>query len=90
MKNYALIENGIVINISIADNDWDSTGWVEYQSAGIGWHYDGTGFYAPQPFASWTLDDKYQWQPPVARPVDDKFYTWSEETLNWVEVDLGG
>ena len=35
------------------------------------------------------LDDKYQWQPPVAMPVDDKRYTWSEDTLNWVEVDLG-
>ncbi len=85
MKNYALIEDGIVVNISIAGDDWDSTGWVEYQSAGIGWHYDGTRFYAPQPFPSWTLDENADWQPPVARPTDDKFYTWSEDDLNWVE-----
>jgi hypothetical protein len=86
VKTYALIENGIVVNISIADIDWDSTGWVEYDYAGIGWHYDGTNFYPPQPFSSWTLDDKYQWQPPVARPTDDKFYIWSEDDLNWKEV----
>ena len=83
MKNYALIENGIVINISIADNDWDSTGWVEYQSAGIGWHYDGVRFYAPQPFPSWTLDEAYQWQPPVPYPTDDEMYQWNEAKLRW-------
>ena len=27
MKTYALIENGIVVNISIADTDWDNRGW---------------------------------------------------------------
>ena len=86
MKNYALIENGIVVNISIAGDDWDSTGWVEYQSAGIGWNYDGTQFYPPQPFASWTLDENFDWQPPVAKPTDDKFYTWSEDDLTWKEV----
>ena len=51
MKNYALIENGIVINISIADDSWDSTGWVEYTTAGIGYTYDEINnvFIAPRP-----------------------------------------
>ena len=86
MKTYALVENGIVVNISIAGEDWDSTGWVEYQSAGIGWNYDGVRFYAPQPFLSWTLDEAYHWQPPVTYPTDNKFYTWSENDLTWKEV----
>lgn len=86
MKNYALVENGIVVNISIADTDWDSTGWVEYDYAGIGWHYDGTNFYPPQPFSSWSLDNNFDWQSPVAKPTDDKFYTWSEDDLTWKEV----
>ena len=60
MKTYALVKNGIVVNISIADQDWDSTGWVEYQSAGIGWHYDGTGFYPPQCHGEAVLNN-YQW-----------------------------
>ena len=66
-----------------------ATNGFRFNFAGIGYHWDGTGFYAPQPYPSWTLDDNYQWQPPVAMPVDDKFYTWSEDTLNWVEVSLG-
>ena len=60
MKTYALIENGIVINISIADDDWDSTGWIEYQNAGIGWNYDGIEFYPTQCHSEAVLND-YQW-----------------------------
>ena len=66
-----------------------ATNGFRFNFAGLGYHWDGTGFYAPQPYPSWTLDDKYQWQPPVAKPIDGKFYIWSEDTLNWVEVDLG-
>ena len=43
MKNYALLnENNLVINISVADSDWDSTGWVEYtgKNCGIGFTYN--------------------------------------------------
>ena len=55
--------------------------------AGIGYHYDGVGFYAPQPFPSWTKNaDTYLWEAPVAYPTDDKIYTWDEETTSWVEV----
>ena len=56
--------------------------------AGIGYTWDGTGFSAPQPYASWTLDEEtYLWQAPVAKPEDDKFYSWNEETTSWVEVE---
>jgi hypothetical protein len=56
--------------------------------AGIGYTWDGTGFSAPQPYASWTLDEEtYLWQAPVAMPTDDKIYTWNEETTSWVEVE---
>lgn len=58
--------------------------------AGIGYNYDGTGFYAPQPFPSWTLDqDTYLWQSPVPYPNDGKLYTWDEATQSWVEVTNG-
>lgn len=57
--------------------------------AGIGYHWDGTGFYAPQPFPSWTLNsDSYLWEAPVAMPEDGKRYTWDEATTSWVEVTL--
>jgi hypothetical protein len=58
---------------------------IRHNYAGIGYSWDGTGFAAPQPYPSWTLDDDYQWQPPVARPGGD--YRWDEETLAWVEAD---
>ena len=54
--------------------------------AGIGYHYDGVGFRALQPFNSWTLNtSSYIWEPPVAHPDDGKEYTWNEENLAWEE-----
>jgi hypothetical protein len=57
--------------------------------AGIGFTYDRTNdvFYAPQPFASWVLNNTtWSWEAPVARPTDGKDYTWDEATTSWVEV----
>ncbi len=55
--------------------------------AGIGDTFDGVGFAAPQPFASWTLNaDSYLWEAPTPYPTDDKEYFWDEETLSWVEI----
>lgn len=55
--------------------------------AGIGYHWDGVGFYAPQPFPSWTKnEDTYLWEAPAAMPNDGKLYSWDEPTLSWVEV----
>jgi hypothetical protein len=40
MPNYAVIENGKVINIVVAEADYASTqGWVELTSGGIDWDY---------------------------------------------------
>lgn len=55
--------------------------------AGIGYSWDGTGFAAPQPFPSWTLDkETYLWTAPVAMPTDGKAYTWNEDSKSWDEV----
>ena len=55
--------------------------------AGIGHHWDGVGFYAPQPFPSWIKnEDTYLWEPPVVYPTDGKRYSWDEPTVSWVEV----
>ena len=56
--------------------------------AGIGYTYDSErdAFYAPQPFASWILDeDTCVWQAPVERPTEGR-YAWDEETVAWVAV----
>jgi hypothetical protein len=55
--------------------------------AGIGYGFDGIGFFAPQPYPSWILDpETYYWMPPVPYPNDGKEYYWDEATLSWKEV----
>jgi hypothetical protein len=57
--------------------------------AGIGYTYDRTNdvFYAPQPYASWTISaPTWIWEAPVAMPDDGKLYRWDEATTSWIEV----
>jgi len=58
---------------------------IRKQYAGIGMKYDPEAdvFVYPQPYASWTLDENYDWQPPVAYPTDGEAYNWNEETTTW-------
>ena len=57
--------------------------------AGIGYHWDGVGFYAPQPFPSWSKNEEtYLWEAPVAYPTDGKPYTWNEADQKWDEVSF--
>jgi len=69
--------------------------------AGIGFHYDGTGFYEPKPYASWTFNNtSYLWEPPITMPelTDSQiesgaWYKWDENAYNadntqgWVLVE---
>jgi hypothetical protein len=67
MKNFALLnEENLVINISVGDDDWDSTGWVEYtdKNCGIGYTYDQTcnAFIPPKPENATGFDEETcQW-----------------------------
>ena len=55
--------------------------------AGVGYTWDGTGFAAPEPYPSWTLDtDSYLWQAPTPMPTDGKIYEWDESTTSWKEI----
>ena len=60
---------------------------IRKQYAGIGYTYDNINdvFICPQPYASWTLDTNFDWQPPTPRPDGD--YYWDENLLVWVEYD---
>ena len=64
-------------------------GKIRKQFAGKGFSYDPIAdvFIAIQPYASWVLNDKHDWQAPIATPIDDKFYAWDEELLTWVETE---
>lgn len=58
------------------------------QYAGIGFTYNESAdvFVAPQPFPSWSLDENYDWQAPIAFPADGNQYEWNEEQQVWVEL----
>jgi len=53
--------------------------------AGIGFSYDLDldAFLAPQPYASWELDENCHWQPPITYPDDSLNYSWNETETNW-------
>ena len=69
--------------------------WVEtfmdkpdhnYAGKGYKFHKDKSNFAPKQPYASWSLDEKLKWQPPVAMPKDGKMYRWDEKTGDWTEA----
>jgi hypothetical protein len=94
VKNFALLnENNLVTNISVADDNWDSTGWLEYtgKACGIGYTYNQTEdiFISPQPYPSWTRSGSL-WNAPVQYPSDGKEYEWNEEDQTWILVNGQG
>ena len=62
---------------------------IRKQYAGIGYKYDADNdiFIAPQPFASWLLDDNFDWQAPTLRP-EEGLWNWDEDSLSWLEQSL--
>jgi hypothetical protein len=62
-------------------------GNIRKQYAGIGFTYDRVRdeFVQPQPYASWTLDENNDWQPPTPKP--DGNYYWNESTQTWLPFE---
>jgi len=92
MNSYAQIVNGIVVNAIVADAEFIATlankdDYKPLTRGGIGWTYDSVNnvFIAPQPYASWTLDEFYDWQPPTPKPAIGMWY-WNEDQLKWVLI----
>ena len=97
-------ENNIVEEVTVGDSvDWLEANiggtWLEtfadgsqrYNFAGRGFTYDSEldAFIPAQPFASWLLDEETcQWQPPVPMPSTGGPYTWDEEVIDWVLVEV--
>jgi hypothetical protein len=58
-----------------------------FAAFGYVYDHDHDVFYAPQPYASWTLDSAtWTWQPPIPRPEWDghTLYDWSETDQAWL------
>lgn len=81
-------------NLFGADTRWKQTSYngnIRKNYAGIGFTYDSTrdAFIAPQPYASWVLNETTcQWEAPVAYPTDENVYTWNETTQQWDQVNV--
>lgn len=58
---------------------------IRKQYAGIGYKYDSVNdvFISPQPYESWSLNENFDWQAPIAKP--EGFYYWDENLGDWVE-----
>ena len=61
---------------------------IRKQYAGIGYSYDPVAdvFIAPQPYLSWSLDNNFDWQPPVEKPSEGD-WSWNENSLSWIEIE---
>jgi hypothetical protein len=95
MATYAVIENGTVTNVIVADSqeiaeqvtEKTCIEYTEEAPLGIGWYWleAANAYIVPAPFASWTYDVATKaWNAPVEMPVEEgKYFTWNEETLSW-------
>jgi hypothetical protein len=98
MKNYAVVDNNIVINTIVADSKEiaeEVTGkqCIEYQDEnpmGIGWSWSNVynKYISPSPFPSWVYNGSY-WEAPITMPIEEgKAFGWNEETMSWDSFDL--
>jgi hypothetical protein len=77
------------------DTNWIQTsfnGTMRGKLAGIGDVYDiNLNRFInnkPNEIASWVLNEKFEWVPPLPYPTDGKIHDWNESTLSWVEREL--
>ena len=92
MANFVKVENGVVTQAIVAEPEFFDTfidsspgKWIESSDTGIGFTYDVANdvFIRPKPYDSWTLDEDFDWQPPVEKPDDGEDYIWNEENQEW-------
>lgn len=75
------------------DTKWVQTSYnkkFRYNYAAIDGKYDpvNDAFIERQRYPSWTLDETFNWKPPVPMPSDTDLYSyqWDEENQVWVIV----
>ena len=77
---------------NLLGGEWVQTSYnnnIRKNYAGIGYTYDTVrdAFIAPQPWASWVLDEATcRWEAPVAMPSAAGPWAWDEGTESWVAV----
>jgi hypothetical protein len=95
IKNYAIIENDIVVNVVIGDNEWAANQQstlvelTDSDNALVGGKYIDGVFYKPKPYPSW-VESGSGWAPPVPKPenIEGFGWMWNEESLSWVSLTI--
>ena len=97
MLNFAVIENSNVVNVIIAEsleiaNDITGKDCIEIvnqinvEPGGI-YDSDKNIFIKKQPFPSWQLNSKNEWEAPISPGVDEsKVWAWDEDSLSWLDI----
>jgi len=83
---------GAAFCANLLGGEWVQTSYngnMRKNYAGIGFTYDTArdAFIAPQPYASWVLDEATcRWTAPVPMPSEGGPWAWDEDTESWVAV----
>jgi len=96
--NIAIIEDGIVVNIILCESielAESITGLtaIEYTDenlAQVGWTYNNitNKFRSTSPYNSWIFNEEINmWEAPVPYPLNQNNYIWSEDNLEWQQVE---
>lgn len=83
-------KGGIHYNPETGEPSIDQSKALRKNYAGVGYIYDEEldAFYAPKPFASWTLNEESCiWEAPVPYPDETKPYKWDETNQEWIEIN---
>jgi len=102
MAIFAKVENGIVVDINVADQAYidglqDKHLWIEtrvdgsirknYATIGCPYNAEKDAFIPPEMFPSWVLNEQtFQWQAPTPYPTDGYDYYWDEANRAWVAL----
>ena len=98
VKNEELLIDGVEVEskgkeflTNLFGGNWIQTSInnnIRKQYASVGYTYDTVNdvFIAPQPFASWSLDENFDWQAPTSMPIEGEWY-WDEDSLSWIEAN---
>jgi hypothetical protein len=93
MTNYAIIENGTITNIVVAESIENVESVTSKtvvlcndEKMQIGSDLFEGNWRLPKPFASWIWDGQ-NWTAPVVAPEPKECYDWNEETGNWEQKE---
>jgi len=69
--------------VLIRQTSYNSNFRNKYAGIGDTWDETNNVFISPKPFASWSLNTKFNWKSPVSYPEEGN-YTWDEENQQWI------